>query len=148
MDVLRPKSVTLYAGGVSDPNEEVIPPDDPRFEGAEFLNDDARRWHVVENSGYLRGARWRWAPWGEREAVEYDPQTGEERAAVWDHDHCHFCYDSAFSERYEDDLREGWTTSGPAGLPGSEQQPDYHWVCPDCFELYREQFGWTVETAS
>jgi hypothetical protein len=128
-----------------DSGDEFIPPDDPRFEGAQFLDDDARLWHVVRDSDHLRGVRWRWSVWREREAVEQDPATGHERAAVWDHDHCHFCYDTAFSERYDGDLREGWTASGPAGLPAADQQPEYHWVCPQCFERFREPFGWTVE---
>jgi hypothetical protein len=131
---------------MTDWRDELIPPDDPRFEGAQFLSDAARLHHVVENSPQLIGAKWHWAVWKEQEAVEYDPRTKEETPAVWDHDHCHFCYETAFSERYDDDLREGWTTTGPAGAPTEEQQPEYHWVCPDCFERYRDPFAWTVET--
>ena len=123
---------------------ELIPPDDPRFEGAEFLNEDARLWHVIEGSEYLRGKQWHWAVWREHPTVRYDPTTGETTPSVWDHDHCHFCYEVRFSERYEGDRRDGWTTSGPGGVPEDEHRPEYHWVCPDCFERYREVFGWTV----
>ena len=123
-------------------DEDLIPPDDPRFEGAQFISREARLWHTVEQSSYLRGATWHWAEWKERSATAYDPKTGEEWPEIWDHDHCHFCYDTAFSERYEDDLREGWTTSGPRGAPSNEWQPNYHWVCPSCFERFREQFDW------
>lgn len=91
---------------------------------------------MVADCGYLRGARWRWSRWREREAVEYDPKTGEESAAGEDYDLCHFCHDVAFSERYDGDLREGWTTSGPAGSPAAEQLPDYHWICPACFDRF------------
>lgn len=104
--------------------------------------------HKVEDSEYLRGATWRWARWRERPAVSYDPKAGDEAEDVWDHDHCHFCYDKAFSERYDGDLREGWTTPGPAGRPLAEQQPDYHWVCPECFDRLRERFGWTTTPGS
>lgn len=38
------------------------------------------------------------------------------------------------------------TVLGP--LPVAEQRPSYHWVCPDCFELYRVQFGWSIEPPS
>jgi hypothetical protein len=124
--------------------EELIPPNDPRFEGAQFISDEARRSYTVERSPYLHGAVWRWAQWNERPATRYNPETGEESDDVWDHDHCHFCHKTAFSERYEHDLREGWTTAGPMGQPASERQPDYHWVCPTCFERLREQFKWTT----
>lgn len=132
---------------VNDWRDELIPPDDPRFQGAQFLNEDSRLWHTAQNSDYLRGKTWHWATWRERETVEYNPKTGEERPAVWDHDHCHFCYDTAFSVQWDDDLREGWTTAGPAGLPEEEQQPEYHWVCPECFERFRAQFEWSVDPA-
>ena len=129
---------------MSDPEGELIPPGEARFEGAEFIDDAARRWHVVEGSDYLRGARWRWETWRERPAAERDPKTGETGDAVWDHDHCHFCYLVRFSERGEGARRDGWATDGPAGLPAAEQQPAYHWVCPECFGRYRDEFGWTV----
>jgi hypothetical protein len=34
---------------------------------------------------------------------------------------------------------------GPAGLPKTEWQPDYHWLCPEGFAQYRERLGWTSE---
>lgn len=126
-------------------HEELIPPDDPRFEGAQFISADARIAYTVEQSSFLQAAVWHWAEWKERPATAYDPTTGEEWLEVWDHDHCHFCYDTAFSERYDNDLREGWTTAGPRGGTPEEQMPNYHWVCPPCFEQYRRQFGWTTE---
>jgi hypothetical protein len=129
---------------VPDPRDELIPPDDPLFEGAEFLSVEARLQHVVNASEHLRGVRWRWAAWREREVVEHDSRTGEESTAIWDHDHCHFCYDTAFSERYEGDLREGWTNERTGRAPPCEQEEAYHWVCPACFERHRESFGWTI----
>lgn len=126
-------------------DDELIPPTDPRFVGRELSADELAD-HTVANSEYLRGVRWRRARWRERPAVVRNQRTGEERAAVWDHDHCHFCRDG-FSERYEGDRREGWTAPGPAGLPPAEWQADYHWVCPECFERFRAHFGWTVEPA-
>ena len=37
-----------------------------------------------------------------------------------------------------------WTTPGPRGAPPSEWQTSYHWVCPACFERFRDQFDWSV----
>jgi hypothetical protein len=123
--------------------DDLVPPDHPGFVGEKLTQEELYA-YTVESSPYLHGTTWRWARWRERAAVSYDPKTGEETPDVWDHDHCHFCYQTAFSERYDGDLREGWTTSGPAGKPVSEQQPNYHWVCPQCFVQLRERFQWKV----
>lgn len=133
---------------MTDLGEELVPPDDPRFEGAQFISNEARIAWAAENSGELRGATWHWAVWRETSTVSYNAKTGTETEAVWDHDHCHFCYQNAFSERYDDDLREGWTTDGPAGAPQEEQRPNYHWVCPECFERFRATFDWSVAPPS
>jgi hypothetical protein len=97
-----------------------------------------------QQATWLHGVRWRWATWKERPAVFTDAKTGEQTPTVWDHDHCEICH-QGFSERYDDDLREGWTMPGPAGLPEAEWQPDYHWLCPRCFEQYRERLRWSVK---
>lgn len=49
----------------------------------------------------------------------------------WDHEHCSFCW-ATFSE-YENDLHEGYCTLD-----------EKYWVCPTCFEDFKEMFGWTV----
>lgn len=52
----------------------------------------------------------------------------------WDHDHCEFCWAEFGTSSVEEVLREGFCT------------PDqYRWVCPTCFEDFRDRFGWTVE---
>lgn len=49
----------------------------------------------------------------------------------WDHDHCEFCSVKITSLNIPDALQEGYAT------------PDlYHWVCPQCFEDFREEFQW------
>jgi hypothetical protein len=59
-----------------------------------------------------------------------------------DHDHCTFCYYTAFSreEPREQDgwanVREGWTT---VRLDGYRD-----WVCDECFSVLRDRFGWSV----
>jgi hypothetical protein len=126
------------------PPDDLIPPDDPRFEGARFISNNAMIEHKIQTWPSLRGACWRRAVWRERSAVFTDRKTGEQTPTVWDHDHCEICH-QGFSERYADDLREGWAMPGPAGLPTAEWQPDYHWLCPRCYEQYRERLGWTSE---
>jgi len=47
----------------------------------------------------------------------------------WDHDHCEFC----------------WKT-----LDASTEEPAYctedcdSWICPDCYNDFKEAFGWTL----
>lgn len=62
----------------------------------------------------------------------------------WDHDHCAFCW-AAFAEAdsaadSEDSLHEGYSTPGPPADP----RDDYYWVCPTCFDDFREHLGWTL----
>lgn len=53
----------------------------------------------------------------------------------WDHDHCDFC-----AAEISDDptghaaYKEAWVTA----------DDDYSWVCPECFNDFRERFGWVV----
>jgi hypothetical protein len=82
---------------------------------------------LLERLAYLRGAVWSratWSPPSER----------------WDHEHCVVCWARfvTLEASEEEPLREGLATTGPAG------QPEYHWLCPDCFHAYREVFGWSV----
>jgi hypothetical protein len=50
---------------------------------------------------------------------------------AWDHDHCSSCM-AGFSEAYEGDLHEGWTTTAEFE-PGSE----YEWLCDRCFQRFK-----------
>jgi hypothetical protein len=34
----------------------------------------------------------------------------------------------------------GYSTPGPPGVP----REDYYWVCPPCFDDFREYLGWTL----
>lgn len=49
----------------------------------------------------------------------------------WDHDHCAFCWAKFMEGSYPETLQRGWTTAD-----------EYHWVCPPCFEDFRERFQW------
>ncbi len=52
----------------------------------------------------------------------------------WDHDHCAFC-GIKFSLSIPGCLTEGYATAD-----------DYRWICPECFEDFREHFKWDVQT--
>ncbi len=72
----------------------------------------------------------------------------------WEHDHCAFCWakfmDPDFSPEHKrwvgehpDVLTEGYATT--ASHP---QGADYFWVCPTCFEDFRDRFGWHLSDTS
>jgi len=52
--------------------------------------------------------------------------------AEWDHDHCEFCF-AKFSEK-KADLHQGYCTLD-----------EYHWICDECFEDFKDMFEWKVD---
>jgi hypothetical protein len=50
----------------------------------------------------------------------------------WDHEHCRFCW-ATISESAED-MNEGYAT-----------EDERCWVCPECFEDFKNEFQWTVD---
>ncbi len=52
----------------------------------------------------------------------------------WEHDHCEFCQ-TKFMEKGSDALHEGYT-----------KKDNYHWICPQCFNDYKDQFKWNIGT--
>jgi hypothetical protein len=54
------------------------------------------------------------------------------RSESWEHDHCEFCM-RTLSEN-PGDLNEGYAT-----------EDEYHWICGDCYEDFKEQFRWTIK---
>ena len=54
---------------------------------------------------------------------------------TWDHEHCAFCWDR-FSD-YEGDLHEGYVTADDKRT----------WICPECFEDFKEMFQWELVDA-
>lgn len=51
-----------------------------------------------------------------------------------DHDHCEFCGAKfAEPELIPDALHVGYATAD-----------EYRWVCEECFDDFRERFGWNV----
>ena len=51
-----------------------------------------------------------------------------ERSTDTDHDHCEFC-GQKFMEEGKDTIQEGYATLD-----------DYWWVCPTCFQDFKESF--------
>jgi hypothetical protein len=80
----------------------------------------------------------------------------------WTHDHCELCR-AKFSQNDQiDALREGYVSeidSSTSILPVEERttfldgyrvvaSPDTAcWICPTCFEDFRERFGWSAKPA-
>jgi hypothetical protein len=80
-------------------------------------------WRLQGQEEYLVGRRLRWAKWVGR--------------PDWDHDHCEFCWAEFSAEVTEHSPHNaGWVTA----------DDNDHWVCPGCFEDFRERFQWTVES--
>ena len=55
-----------------------------------------------------------------------------DRTTTTDHDHCEFCSDK-FSSTIANCLTEGYTTTD-----------DYHWICENCFNDFKNDFKWTT----
>ena len=51
---------------------------------------------------------------------------------TWDHEHCEFCW--AEISPYKGDLPGGYCTLD-----------EYRWICPECYEDFKEEFDWTLE---
>jgi hypothetical protein len=77
-------------------------------------------WRLQGQEKYLIGITLYFRPW-----ATLDPS--------WDHDHCEFCWVRFTNLPVEDHLHEGYAT---ANL--------YRWICPSCFDDFKEMFGWTL----
>jgi hypothetical protein len=83
---------------------------------------DRSDWRLTNQEAYLKGAtlvRRRYRRYAKN--------------ADWDHDHCEFCWAKFMMEDHPDVLHEGYATLD-----------DYHWICPACFEDFKEQFEWVL----
>lgn len=56
-------------------------------------------------------------------------------SAQWDHEHCAFCWDKFYLN--ETCLQEGYCTH-------PQNTRSAHWICPACYEDFKEMFGWTL----
>lgn len=78
-------------------------------------------WRLTGQERYLAGVKLRRAKWNAPR-----PE--------WDHDHCDFCWARFMSDPLPGVLQEGYTT-----------EDGHHWICPTCFNDFREHFGWQIE---
>lgn len=53
----------------------------------------------------------------------------------WEHEHCCFCWDKFSSN--DNNLKFGYCTT-----PQNEKTSN--WICPNCFNDFKDEFGWTV----
>ncbi len=54
----------------------------------------------------------------------------------WEHDHCEFCWAKFMEGDDPDVLHEGYAT-----------EDNYRWICGQCFEDFKDLFGWEVMRA-
>jgi len=52
---------------------------------------------------------------------------------TWEHQHCMLCGDKI--SQYESTIHEGYA---------STSRKDYWWICPKCFNDFKEMFNWKV----
>jgi hypothetical protein len=109
---------------------------------------DPNDWRVASGQErWCRGLVFKRARWAPTPTIRYKPD-GTTEPAVWDHDHCEFCWQEFSTDHDCGDgsrpLTEGYTARGPAGHPEQQRRDNYHWVCPTCFEDFKDYFGWTI----
>jgi len=75
-------------------------------------------WRLQGQEKYLKGVTLFWQ--------EYTPYR-----KGWDHDHCEFCSSKFTENENEETLHEGYTT-----------EDRYRWICKQCFDDFRNLFGW------
>ena len=77
-------------------------------------------WRLQNQEDYLKGVTFAFKPYSKY-------RDG------WDHDHCEFCQIKFMEAGHPDALHEGFIT-----------EDNYHWVCSQCFEDFKELFEWKV----
>ncbi len=84
--------------------------------------DECIDWRLQGQERYLKGVKLVRRPY-RRYAKNPD----------WDHDHCAFCRATFIVEDRPGALHEGYATTN-----------DYYWICPQCYEDFKDEFGWVV----
>jgi hypothetical protein len=82
-------------------------------------------WRVHGQERYLKGAQL------ERRAYRQYAKN-----PTWDHDHCSFCWTKFAVEHAPEVIHEGYCTLD-----------EYHWICPSCFDDFKDQFVWRIVPA-
>jgi hypothetical protein len=81
-------------------------------------------WRLTGQEKYLKGVTL-----VHRRYKQYDKNPD------WDHDHCAFCWAKISLNDDPEHLKEGYSTAD-----------DYPWICPKCFEDFKDNFKWTIIT--
>jgi len=117
-------------------------------------------WRLRRQERYLQGATLVWREWSSpaasdlrawrmsdgsvRESSEpvEAPAGAVERVEPrgWDHDHCDFCW-AKFMAR---EIAEHDPEILAAGYTIASEKRSTFWICPSCFEDFKERFAWTV----
>jgi hypothetical protein len=90
---------------------------------------DASDWRLTGQHKYLTGVTLRLRKWW----ASRPPAEGGEL----DHDHCDFCWRHFGDHVFEDDP--------DTQLEGLATDNGSHWICRECFEDFKDRFGWVVE---
>lgn len=77
-------------------------------------------WRLTNQEAYLKGKR--------LNRKKYKAPRPD-----WDHYHCASCWAKFMETPGPEILGEGYATDG-----------DHHWICPTCFEDFKDLFGWTI----
>lgn len=56
---------------------------------------------------------------------------------AWDHDHCEFC-----GLKFKLEEEAGKTMDGYA------TEDDYRWICPACYDDFKNEFGWILRESN
>lgn len=109
-------------------------------QGVWVSGDPNNDWRLMGQEKYLAGIVLRRMPyflWSE----------------TWEHDRCEFCM-AKFIPADEDKGVEPEHAGKPIQHAGytnegvSDQRDHYWWICDECFEDFRDRFGWTLATDS
>ena len=82
-----------------------------------IVTPDKPDWRLTNQQKYLQGVAIWWKKYSRY-------------SQSWDHDHCAFCW-ATFSEC--EGTQYGYATEG-----------NYHWICNQCFEDFKDLFDWHV----
>jgi hypothetical protein len=109
---------------------------------------DPSDWRIASGQErWCRGLVFKWRRWAPTPTISYKPD-GTTEPAVWDHDHCEFCWREFSTDHDCGDgsrpLTEGYTARRPASRSDEQRRDNYHWVCPTCFQDFKDHFGSTI----
>src|SRR4051794_21017312 len=128
------------------------------------MSDDD--WRLTWQEDYLMGIQLVWHEWSapppgrawrladgsvmQSRTSSAEPPSGaveEIKPTEWDHDHCDFCWAKFMdTSRFDEEWRKARPDVLDAGYTPAPPNPGFGnaWICPQCFEDFRERFAWTI----